>query len=239
MKLDDPVLIDRLAQRYVIGTMWGRARDRFGKLAVARFDIRRRIDFWEERLTPLAWSLPPETPSALVWQRIRRELGFAAGGRERRTSGWAAIAASLALVAVVLGGGWWQAAQRPPEIVTETVIERVPEAVSVALVGNEAGESLWFVSLKPDSREITARVVAAPEARPDNDYQLWLLTADGTPLSLGLLPQSGERTLAVDTAAVAALGDSRMVAVSLEPEGGSPQAGPTGPVLYTAALITR
>ena len=32
-----------------------------------------------------------------------------------------------------------------------------------------------------------------PEQRQANDYQLWVLRDDGVPVSLGLLPQTGER----------------------------------------------
>ncbi|MEX0708146.1 MAG: anti-sigma factor [Woeseia sp.] len=75
-----------------------------------------------------------------------------------------------------------------------------------------------------------------PRTRP------WLsarraLTDAGVPVSLGLLPQSGARTLSLDDAALNALATSSTLAVSLEPLGGSPQPVPTGPVLYTAALL--
>lgn len=238
MRVEDPTLIDLLAQRYVIGTMRGGARRRLEARAAGNFALRRAIDAWQERLAPMALALPPEQPSDLLWQRISAALRFGAAPAPRASGRRGALAAALGIMALISIGGWWQAANRPPVTVTETVIERVPEAVTVALIDDADGEPIWLASLRPQSRELTVRVINAPEPRDDRDYQLWLLDADGNPLSLGLLPQQDERRLTMDAAAVAALADSELVAVSLEPPGGSPEPVPTGPVLFTAALFS-
>lgn len=123
-------------------------------------------------------------------------------------------------------------------MVTETVVERVPERVAVALVTDAAGEPLWLARIAPDSAELVVRTVSDVEAEPDNDYELWALTEAGVPVSLGLLPQSGQSAVPLNAAVLAAIADSSTLAVSLEPQGGSPEPVPTGPVLYTAALLT-
>jgi anti-sigma-K factor RskA len=241
MRLDNPQLVELLAQRFVLGTQRGAARRRFASLIDARSDIRRAVDYWEVRLTPLAWGLEPIRPSELLWQRICRELEIGTSPERSKPHGrsgaWKAIAAMFALVAIGMAGGWWRAAQRPPEVVTETVIERVPEQVAVALFSDDEGEPLWFTRIAPDSGELMVLVVADVAARPDNDYELWALTDAGIPVSLGLLPQTGQRTVALNSVALDALESSSTLAVSLEPLGGSPEAVPTGPVLYTAPLL--
>jgi anti-sigma-K factor RskA len=177
--------------------------------------------------------------SQLVWPRICRNLGLRDSSRATPKSAapWQALAAASAVAAIILGGGWWASISRPPVTVTETVIERIPESVTVALVGNIEGEPIWLTRIRPDSGELTVRVLHAPEQTIETDYQLWLLTSDGTPLSMGLMPQSGEQTLALNDNVVSAIGGSTTVAVSLEPRGGSPMSVPSGPVLFTAALL--
>ena len=242
MNIERAELADELARRYVLGTMRGAARRRFAALAGQHATIRRSIDAWEARLTPVAWSLPPVEPSELVWRRIVRELGF--GQQATRSAApvpWMAAAAAFAVLALGFGYAWWQSATRPPQVITETVVETVieplPERATIAFVSDDASRSLWLARLFPASQEIVVQVVTEPEQRADADYQLWLLTADGTPLSLGILPQSGEATLTMDPAAAAELPTSELVAVSLEPPGGSPQPVPTGPVLFTGTLL--
>ncbi len=67
--------------------------------------------------------------------------------------------------------------------------------------------------------------------------ELWVLRDDGVPVSLGLLPQAGDRVHSLADTTVDALRRGSVLAVSLEPVGGSPEAAPTGPVLFTAALL--
>src|SRR4029077_2827949 len=54
MNYGDPELIDLLAAEYVLGTLRGRARQRFERVATSNTPVRAGIAFWEERLLPLA-----------------------------------------------------------------------------------------------------------------------------------------------------------------------------------------
>jgi anti-sigma-K factor RskA len=71
----------------------------------------------------------------------------------------------------------------------------------------------------------------------DRTLQLWAIDRAGKPRSLGILPDNRSANLALDARAVGA--DVMLLAVSLEPKGGSPNpAAPTGPVLYKGAWVT-
>jgi anti-sigma-K factor RskA len=67
-------------------------------------------------------------------------------------------------------------------------------------------------------------------------HELWALPEGGAPVSLGVLPHTGERRVILTAAQRAALSNSKQIAVSLEPDGGSPTGAPTGPVLLVAPL---
>jgi anti-sigma-K factor RskA len=239
MSVDRAELRERLAARYVLGVQTAAVRRRMRAHSAVDFALRRTVARWELQLSQLSQTVAPATPSDLTWARISATLQI--GTRQPRRAAanrFSYLAAASVLLAVITSVGWWQSAVQPPQTVTNTVIQRVPETITVALVSNERGEALWLTSVRPQSRQLAVQVINPPEQRSDRDYQLWLLTADGTPLSLGLLPQSGSREYRFDDAALAALDTSELLAVSLEPAGGSPQAGPTGPVLFTAALLT-
>jgi anti-sigma-K factor RskA len=127
--------------------------------------------------------------------------------------------------------------QRPPEVLVETVREPVPDPASVAVVNDESGNPIWVARVYFESERLELRVNTAPEPVSEKDYELWALMDDGTPISLGLLPQSGDASRALDARSLAALRRSSTLAVSLEPAGGSPQPVPTGPVVYTAVML--
>ena len=70
--------------------------------------------------------------------------------------------------------------------------------------------------------------------RDDRTLQLWAISRAGKPRSLGILPDNRSAELALDARAIGP--DVMLLAISLEPKGGSPDPnGPTGPVLYKGA----
>ena len=231
-----PDIMDGLAERFVLGTMSKRARRRFDRLFDEHETVRRKVYALEAMMLPKIWSLPPVTPSELVWRRIARDIdrGRPAGVKRSRT-GWPAAAVALGLAAIATSIGWWFERLQPPERIVETVALEP----SVAIVDDGTGNALWTALVYPDLQRAEVQVSMAPAAQPTNDYQLWILRGDGVPVSLGLLPQTGQATIDLDADAVTALATGTTLAVSLEPQGGSPQPTPTGPVLYTATLFTR
>lgn len=235
-------LLEPLAERYVLGVMSRRARRRFSRLFDDDARVAKRVLDLEALLLPMAWSVPSVTPSELLWQRISRQAGLDKPRPEpqsdrTRLRPWPTVAAAASLALAVTSVGWWQASQRPPEVVVETVVETVPLEPSVGVVADAAGSPLWVAKIYEDLARADVVVANPPEAQAANDYELWILRDDGVPVSLGLLPQSGQRSLTLDAIAIDALSRGSTIAVSLEPLGGSPQPVPTGPVLYTAPLF--
>ena len=235
-----PEICTRLTERYVLGTMPWRARRRFDRVVDENESARQRVYELEATLLPSIWSLPPVRPSDLVWRRIARDIGRSKSvSRADRRSTWQGIAAMLAVVTVLSLFGWWQAYQKPPETVVETVVETVPLAPAAAIINDADGNALWLTLVYSDLSRADVQVLEPPQAQADKDYELWILDSNGVPASMGLLPQSGDISLDLDQTAVVALQTGSTLAVSLEPLGGSPEAAPTGPVLFTAALFAQ
>ncbi|MEP4546592.1 MAG: anti-sigma factor [Saccharospirillum sp.] len=231
--------LDTLAAEYVLGTLDADTRVKLQRLMMTSDRARQAVWRWERELNALGASLNDVQPGPVVWQRIEASLGLAGQARadsakaEPRPSRvgssrgwnpfqhwvWPAIAAALVLVMV----SWntWQVPQ--------------PAPTQVAVIQDASARALWSVSLTEQDLVVTStREVTASS---DRDYQLWLVAADGrAPVSLGLLPETGQRQLArsalFDTATVDVL------AVSREPEGGSPTGQPTE-VLYSAQLVRQ
>ena len=233
----DPERRDALIRDFVLGTMPRHARRRFNRLVDEDAVIADGVHELEEKLLPLAWSLAPVQPSELVWQRIVQQTGMRQRSRVVPTRRWPALAAALSVALLAVSIAWWQERIRPPEVVIETVTETVPAEPAIGVVEDESGNALWVARIYDDLRRADVTVQVSPTQQPANDYELWILRDDGVPVSLGILPQSGTTSLSLADTAVDALQRGSVLAVSLEPLGGSPEATPTGPVLYTAALM--
>ena len=225
-----------LASEYVLGTLHGRARTRFQALLMQHRSLRHVLWQWESRLNNLGGTLPAVAPRPELWEKIQHKLGFTeldlpanvtrlpqiqAQPSGSRTWQWltgAATAAALILAVFLI-----MPASTPERIVTQ-----------IAVVQGEKAQALWSIELGKDELVVTATANLQP--LPDQDYELWMVAADGRPpVSLGLLPKQGKLTLPrkaiLDQVKIAAL------AVSQEPLGGSPNGQPTK-VLYTTEIVT-
>jgi anti-sigma-K factor RskA len=90
-----------------------------------------------------------------------------------------------------------------------------------------------------DGRLVLRLNLTPPRDFATNMLEVWLVSPDGTRRSLGLFPSERPGTttapiLPHDTAEVLA---KAALAVSLEPKGGSRTGQPSGPVLFTGALM--
>jgi anti-sigma-K factor RskA len=169
--------------------------------------------------------------------------------RVRLWRGRTAVAGALAacLVAVVVAREFVPGLAPSPRIVEKpvevvrTVEVPVPSqrmAEFVAVFQKDDASPAFLLTVDVERRTLSVRKVGA-ERPPDKSYQLWILPAGATaPRSLGLLEDrefTVRRALAdydAPTLSAATFG------ISLEPQGGSPTGGPTGPVLHGKLLQT-
>ena len=216
-------LDELLAAEYVLGTLPGderrAARDRIevdGAFAA-------RVGDWEARLAPLNTGYDGAPLPDLLPQIEARLFGApkpAAPPAPRRgwlTFGWrggalaTATAAALVFVVVAL----WPPG--PAQVVLQAVLSA--EAVELRF------DARWDAA----AGRLEVNRIAGDPAPAGQDYELWLIDDDGVPRSLGLLQDPV-------TQLTTALTPGLTLAISLEPQGGSPDPVPSGPVLAAAPL---
>ncbi len=222
MRYDDAKLLDVLAREYVLGTLHGRARARFKRVVAASLPARRAVLAWEKRLAPLARAVAPVEPPPHVWAQIETAIGSRAARPSRGAGLWRALAAGLAALAVLVGGVYLGQ-------------QRLEQAQYVAVIADQA-TPVWLLQAFTD--ELRVSTINDRPVPVGNSYELWMVPGGGAPpVSLGLLPSTGDRALPLDAQAHAVLAQTATLAVSLEPAGGSPTGLPTGPIVFTAPLL--
>jgi anti-sigma-K factor RskA len=225
MNYRDPQLRQQLAAEYVLGTLQGAARLRFERLLRDDARLRADVDAWEQRLGPLLLRMgAPVTPPARVWAGIRRHL-FGTAMRTEREHWWfwrplalgsAALAAALLFV---IGIGLFAPAPIAPPMLA-------------AVLQDDKSQSVWLVSFSTAGDAISVKTLTPQALTVRQAFELWLVPGDGKPRSLGLISPTGATRLALPKSLQPALVPGAVLAVSLEPAGGSPTGAPTGPVLY-------
>ena len=222
-----PDLQERLAAEYALGTLRGAARARFRRWMRADAAIARAVSEWEARLAPMALAVAPRQPPARVWREIEARLGPVTADAERRGFFWRALglvasgaAAAMVFMTVVL----------PPQ-------KPVSTAAYVAVLSDpKTQKPVLFVTAGRTETQLHVKALDPSIQVADASLELWALPRGGKPKSLGLVP-SQRGMLQLGSTADQALSDVPMLAVSLEPRGGSKTGAPTGPVLYSGPCV--
>jgi anti-sigma-K factor RskA len=102
----------------------------------------------------------------------------------------------------------------------------------VAVVDSDGHEPALIAEVDTVAGIIRVRSLKA-ETPQGKSLELWHVEEGKQPRSLGILKAGLDAQSIEDTAGAA----SGLLAVSVEPEGGSPSGAPTGPIVYTGRLI--
>ncbi len=93
-----------------------------------------------------------------------------------------------------------------------------------------------FVSAGRKASQLRVKTLDPAIHVADASLELWALPKGGKPKSLGVV-SGANAILRLASSADQSLSDVPMLAVSLEPKGGSPTGLPTGPVLYSGPCV--
>jgi anti-sigma-K factor RskA len=224
-----------LAAEYALGILEGEELLEARGLAASDGDFAREVETWNERLAPLFDEMGEETPPEAVWRRVKAGIDSDRGGdvvELKRRLGWwkgmsaatSAIAASLALVVA------FDAIRPPPAVETPARGEMM-----VASLMSEDKAMMMSAAWMPAKKSLMVMPAAMP-AEPGRSHELWIIPADGKPRSLGLVSGEGPHRMAIDEAMAPMFAEAATLAISVEPEGGSPGPGPSGPVIASGTL---
>lgn len=226
---------DTLAAEYALGLLDGDAQAEAQRLEAADPEFRAGVARWLGRLAPLLDEVEPVEPPAQVWARVESNLG---PQTPRETAGdapnvvqlrrklvlwrsWAAgataVAASLALFLVARPDA------PPPS---------APAAPAPMVAMLEAGGSDAKLAATYDPAAGTLVVVPTVlTGAAGHEHQLWLIPAGGSPHPIGMVRPGTPVRMKMPGEMMPEMERGAVLAVSVEPTGGSPTGLPTGPVI--------
>lgn len=219
---NDP-LRQKLASEYVLGTLKGGARRRFEGWLYNDADLRNITAEWRQRLEPMAEFATPVAPPKRVWKQIEQRLHLTPQG------GWASFRDSLSFWRSL--GLASSAIAALLVIVMSTQLMSTPQISHVATLMDEKSQTAMLLTADSRHDTLEVRMLGNAPVPTDKELELWAVPKSGNPRSLGLLADKGSVKLALSSRAIG--NDVALLAVTLEPRGGSPDPnGPTGPILY-------
>lgn len=227
---------EHLPAEYVLGLLDAPSRQAAERRLLSDPRFAAEVDFWQQRLIPLAEDIATADPPSEVWPRVasfiagrRRRAGQSSGVAARTLTSrreaaglwhnialWRGLAFGAILVALASFGWAYLTSLRPsPPLVARLA---------------PAGGAASFV-VTADADRATALVVPAALADGGRrELELWVIPPDGTPRSLGMVEAARPVAVPLPHALMPQLGASAL-AISVEPAGGSPTGRPTGPII--------
>jgi anti-sigma-K factor RskA len=232
MNYDRPELLDRLAAEYVFGTISARVRRRFQKIQRALPAAQQAVQVWEQRLTPLARSVPPEQPSAAAWEAIDRRTGGQASRPAAPASAWLAWLKPALGVAfgVVVTLGLVRLYPTAVVPVDQIVQQRGTLPASyVGLLTDAANNPVVLASSTRYGRIMTIKMLRKVDVPPGKVLQLWALPKEGAAFPLGVVPAEGQSSFPMADTSEKLLSSVPHLAVSVED---APARAGTAPAPY-------
>ncbi|RUV80208.1 anti-sigma factor, partial [Mesorhizobium sp. M1A.F.Ca.IN.022.07.1.1] len=192
----------------------------------------RLVDAWEAHFAPIAAAYPAVEPPASVKAAIDRRL-FASSvvnstapstGLLGSLAFWRGLAAAaLAALAVF--------AALP--LVNPPLPQ--PETRLVASLAAD-NSNVKYLAVYDAARQEVGLSHVSGERGVGKDFELWMIEGKTAPVSMGVIPAGQTARMAVTPAVQEKLAQGAVLAVSLEPAGGSPTGQPTGPVVAAGDL---
>ncbi len=226
---------DFAAAEFALGTLEPGERATLAARRLREPELDAAIRAWEARLSPLAEATPPIAPPGDFLPAIEARIRAAAApstsdgvaALQKRLSRWRAAAVAAGSLAAMLA----------IDIVTRELPHETGPREFVAVLQKSADSPAFVASINLDTRELSVRPVAAPP-QAGKSYELWIIDAKlGAPRSLGVLDTGGvtrnPKLAAYDRAIV----EDATYAVTVEPEGGSPDGKPSGPPVFVGKLV--
>lgn len=219
---------DILAAELTLGVLTGSERTVAEARRLAEPGFAELVRRWDARLT----SLPPDggTPAwsqieaAVLAQLPANDLGTPGGAALRR---WKLAAVGFASAAAVLLA-----------LLITTLVRQSDAGKSlVATLAGPDQAAVVAVGIDADRQRLIVQPSALTGALAGRVAELWVIPADGRPRSLGVIDPAAARARATAEAMRVFLSAGATLAVSLEPQGGSPTGQPTGPVVLTGRIV--
>ena len=212
---------DASVGEYALGVMPHAERLRFAADLKSDRALQARLMAWEENFAPMVSELEDIAPPPLVLSKIESRLFPAAKP-----------------VSLFQRLGFWQAATALGfgALALLVALPRNAPVEPTPLVAVIQGETL----LVSASYDVAKNVLSVSRKRgtesANEDFELWVIAEGAAPVSVGVLQAGATTKIEIPQALKAVIAGSTL-AITNEPDGGSPTGKPTGAVLGSGTVV--
>jgi anti-sigma-K factor RskA len=232
MKYNDPTLREALASQYALGALQGRARARFERLLRSDIELRRLVQEWQTRLTPLAHNTRAVEPPERIFAAIERRLDGGSTATATwwdRLGFWRGVSATSAVAVIVLAISTMLLLTRPATIVPPSYIAVLEDSV--------AKQPALVVRAYPKPWRLVMEPLALPAAPAGKVLQVWAVEkGSGKTHALATVTPGKPQQLVLTEEYWKYIRNADTLAITIETAGAEAEA-PTSPVLFSGLCI--
>lgn len=229
---------DMAAAELALGLLEGEERDVALRRLVAEPGFAAEVERWQVWLSALFAHWPAVAAPEGVAERIEASLdarGASPAANDNQML-WRSLAIGASIAACLLLAVTTLLLMRPapsPIRVPVQVPVAAPAPLLAAIAPTGKGEPL---AAAYDPAHGVVRIdgtVAVPAGR---SAEVWAIQGSAAPRSLGVMPAGAQAKMTVPAELRSAMVAATVLAISIEPAGGSPTGAPTGPVVAAGKL---
>ena len=221
---------DLLAAEYVLGVLPADERQIASRRIDTETAFARLVDTWEVHFAPMAAAYAAVEPPASVKVAIDRRLFASTASTSPAPGGslWTSLAfwrglaaAAIAALAVYVALPYVNPPVQPPRLVASLAADN---------------SNVKYLAVYDAARHEVGLSLVSGDHGAGKDFELWMIEGKNAPVSMGVIPAGQTTHMAVTPAVEQKLAQGAVLAVSVEPTGGSPTGQPTGPVVAAGDL---
>lgn len=231
-RYQNPEVFERLAMSYALGTLQGRARQRFERLLDKHFYLRAVTKAYQQQFNGLVDLIPPVQPPARVWQQLEQELGLPAKRkveRVKRQSFWKSWQWPATAFAALLLGFFLAPVINPPKLQVENYLAVLESSQNVPMA---------YIKVAHADMQLSVKVIEAMPVPEGKTLVLWCLPKkQGMPLMrMATLASQDDMAMPIDKTTWKDMNHIDKLAISVEPIDSPDAKEPVGEVMYTGSL---
>jgi anti-sigma-K factor RskA len=204
-------------------------------------DFAAEVDAWRERLLPMLANVSDQPP-ADMWDRIRGAIEGSEpaatpandNGALRMWKGLTALSGAVAAALAVMLFVQPNAVPVNGPVGTPAPVTPANQPILIAALQSETGPASVTANYDPASGELLITPVSMNTGKLYPE--IWIIPADGTPRSLGVIAQTGASRSFVKPELRQYMAQGATMAITPEPATGAPGGKPSGAILASGKV---
>lgn len=221
---------DIAAAELALGVLDGEERAAALRRLLAEPDFAREVERWRDHFALLFDGVAEAAPPPELFGKIEARIDTGDSSR-RATNPWKPTAIAASLAALAMTAVALRPVEAPPSPAPVTQAAPAPMIAAMAPADKSTPHPAFY-----DAAAGMVKMPGPMSIPAGRSAQLWAIEGDKAPMPLGTFRETAPGMYVAEAKMGTVIAPGTVLAISIEPMGGSPTGAPTGPVIASGML---